>query len=188
MNNTRGKRDYFAKKASLEGTRARSYYKLEQIDRKYKIFKRGMRALDLGASPGGWSLYLKQKGVEVVAVDTSEMDPIEGVLFIKRDVRELLLSPPDWFGEFDVVLSDMAPNVSGVSEIDNIRSLELCQLTFHFFKKFGKSQGVCIAKVFQSPEQMAFKKTLEKEYMKVTIMKPAASRRASSELYFISVT
>ena len=155
--------DPFVKRAWAEGWRSRAVFKLEEIDRKEKLLKPGMVVLDLGSTPGAWSQYAKRrvgKNGTLIASDILPMEPIPGVDFIEGDFREesvfeaiLAKVPP---GGVDVVLSDMAPNLSGVDAIDKPRSLYLCELALDLANRALKPGGDVLIKTFQGTGFDAF--------------------------------
>ncbi len=185
--------DPFVKRAWAEGWRSRAVFKLEEIDRKEKLLKPGMVVLDLGSTPGAWSQYAKRrvgKNGILIASDILPMEPIPGVEFIEGDFREesvfeaiLAKVPP---GGVDVVLSDMAPNLSGVDAIDKPRSLYLCELALDLANRALKPGGDVLIKTFQGTGFDAFVAEARKHYTRVKFAKPAASRSRSPELYLLA--
>jgi 23S rRNA (uridine2552-2'-O)-methyltransferase len=185
--------DPFVKRAWAEGWRSRAVFKLEEIDRKEKLLKPGMVVLDLGSTPGAWSQYAKRrvgKNGTLIASDILPMEPITGVEFIEGDFREesvfeaiLAKVPP---GGVDVVLSDMAPNLSGVDAIDKPRSLYLCELALDLANRALKPGGDVLIKTFQGTGFDAFVAEARKHYTRVKFAKPAASRSRSPELYLLA--
>jgi len=185
--------DPFVKRAWAEGWRSRAVFKLEEIDRKEKLLKPGMVVLDLGSTPGAWSQYAKRrvgKNGTLIASDILPMEPIPGVEFIEGDFREesvfeaiLAKVPP---GGVDVVLSDMAPNLSGVDAIDKPRSLYLCELALDLANRALKPGGDVLMKTFQGTGFDAFVAEARKHYTRVKFAKPAASRSRSPELYLLA--
>ena len=185
--------DPFVKRAWAEGWRSRAVFKLEEIDRKEKLLKPGMVVLDLGSTPGAWSQYAKRrvgKNGSLIASDILPMEPITVVEFIEGDFREesvfeaiLAKVPP---GGVDVVLSDMAPNLSGVDAIDKARSLYLCELALDLANRALKPGGDVLIKTFQGTGFYAFVAEARKHYTRVKFAKPAASRSRSPELYLLA--
>ena len=185
--------DPFVKRAWAEGWRSRAVFKLEEIDRKEKLLKPGMVVLDLGSTPGAWSQYAKRrvgKNGTLIASDILTMEPIPGVDFIEGDFREesvfeaiLAKVPP---GGVDVVLSDMAPNLSGVDAIDKPRSLYLCELALDLANRALKPGGDVLIKTFQGTGFDVFVAEARKHYTRVKFAKPAASRSRSPELYLLA--
>ena len=185
--------DPYVQLAKKEGWRSRAVFKLEEIDRKEKLLKPGMVVLDLGSTPGAWSQYAKRrvgKNGTLIASDILPMEPIPGVDFIEGDFREesvfeaiLAKVPP---GGVDVVLSDMAPNLSGVDAIDKPRSLYLCELALDLANRALKPGGDVLIKTFQGTGFDAFVAEARKHYTRVKFAKPAASRSRSPELYLLA--
>ena len=152
MNSYRKKTDYFSKQAKKYAFRSRAYYKLQQIHKKHKLIFKSSKVLDLGAAPGGWSTFCVGITPNVLAVDILEIEPIEGVEFLQEDVFNLNLSER----KFDVILSDMSPNLSGIREKDQLASLNLVKKVFEIAEKFGEKKYDLLFKVFQSPEAFQF--------------------------------
>ncbi len=185
--------DPFVKRAWAEGWRSRAVFKLEEVDRKEKLLKPGMVVLDLGSTPGAWSQYAKRrvgKNGTLIASDILPMEPIVGVDFIEGDFREesvfdaiLAKVPP---GGVDVVLSDMAPNLSGVDAIDKPKSLYLCELALDLANRALKPGGDVLIKTFQGTGFDVFVAEARKHYTRVKFAKPAASRSRSPELYLLA--
>lgn len=185
--------DRFVKAARAAGYRSRAAYKLEEIQRTDRILRPGMTVVDLGAAPGGWSQYgircLQGKG-RVVALDILPMDAIIGVEFIQGDfstdealeqlVRHLGGDRPD------LVMSDIAPNMSGMADVDHLRSMHLVELALDFAEKTLKPGGDFLAKVFQGREFQPFVQRLRNRFDSVKVRKPEASRSRSSELYLLA--
>ena len=185
--------DIYVKRAKSEGFRARSVYKLMEIDQRYKIIKSGMVIVDLGASPGGWSQYavqlVGQKG-KIFALDILPMQPIREVEFIQGDFTEdeIVKSLCDhlYGKKVDVVLSDMAPNLSGVKVVDQMRAVELAKIAFYFAGRVLKPNGTFLIKTFQGGEFEDFLKDLRKVFVEVRVIKPDASRARSSEVFLLA--
>ena len=184
--------DPYVKKAQKAGYRSRATFKLEQTDKKDKLIRPGMAIVDLGSAPGGWSDYalrkLGGKGT-VVALDILPMTPLSGVHFIQGDFREdevldelniVLNSQP-----IDLVLSDMAPNITGVDAIDQPSSMYLVELALHFAIENLSKQGVFLVKVFQGEGFDAYLKAMRDSFQKVVTRKPDASRARSREVYLL---
>jgi 23S rRNA (uridine2552-2'-O)-methyltransferase len=185
--------DPFVKKAQAEGWRSRAVFKLEEIDRKEKLLKPGMTVVDLGAAPGAWSQYaqrkLGRKG-RVIATDILEMPALPGVEFVQGDFREqavfdalLALAPAH---TVDVVLSDIAPNMSGMDAIDQPRSMYLAELALDFSTRVLKPNGSVLIKTFQGAGFQELVDAARKAFKKVRFAKPDASRARSSELYLLA--
>lgn len=188
----RQERDPYVKKARAAGWRSRAVYKLEQIDEKEKLLKRGMRVLDLGSSPGSWSQYVTEKldgNATIVAVDLLEMDALPGVDFIQGDfqddaILELILHAMS-DSPADLVMSDMAPNLSGARAVDQPRSMYLVELALDVCSRVLKPGGKFVCKLFQGEGADAFIADARTRFDKVRVMKPDASRAGSREVYLI---
>jgi len=185
--------DEFVKRAQREGWRSRAVYKLEEIDQKYRLFRPGMTVVDLGAAPGGWSQYAEKvlagKG-RIIALDILEMDPLPGVEFIQGDFTEDepldLLMKSLGGSKVDLVLSDMAPNISGMQAVDQPRSIYLVELAIDFAAKVLGNNGNLLFKAFQGEGFEDVVRTLRGQYRKVLTRKPRASRPRSREVYVLA--
>ena len=185
--------DPFVKKAQAEGMRSRAAYKLEELIERDKLLRPGMIVVDLGAAPGGWSQVVRRdlgsKG-RVIAMDILEMPSIAGVDFIHGDFREdeavLRLEAVVGGASVDLVLSDMAPNMSGVDSVDQARAMYLSELAVEFADKHLKKGGNFLIKLFMGEGFDAYMKDLKTRYTKVITRKPAASRRRSNEVYALA--
>lgn len=185
--------DEFVKRAQREGWRSRAVYKLEEIDRKYRLIRPGMTVVDLGAAPGGWSQYVEKalagKG-RIIALDILEMQPLPGVEFIQGDFTEdvaldlLMNSLGD--AQVDLVLSDMAPNISGMQAVDQPRGIYLVELAMDFAAKVLGKKGNLLFKAFQGEGFEEVIKTLRGQYRTVLTRKPKASRSRSREVYVLA--
>jgi 23S rRNA (uridine2552-2'-O)-methyltransferase len=183
--------DPFVKKAQQKGYRSRATFKLEEIDLKDKLMRKGMSVVDLGAAPGGWSDYALHRVGEsgkVIALDILPMTPLTGVTFIEGDFREesvlaqlnLVLDGQ----QIDLVLSDMAPNITGVDSIDQPSSIYLTELALDFAINNLSKQGDFLVKVFQGEGFDAYLKVMRETFTKVITRKPEASR-ARSRVYLL---
>ena len=190
--------DPFVKKAHADGMRSRAAYKLEELIERGRLLRPGMVVVDLGAAPGGWSQVLRQslrnkRGDDVgrvLALDILDMPPIAGVEFIHGDFREpealsRLESLLDG-GKADLVLSDMAPNMTGVDTVDQARAMYLSELARDFSDRHLKTGGDFLIKLFQGEGFDAYVADLRRRYTKLVIRKPAASRRRSNEVYALA--
>jgi 23S rRNA (uridine2552-2'-O)-methyltransferase len=185
--------DPFVKKAQAEGMRSRAAYKLEELIERDRLLKPGMAVVDLGAAPGGWSQVVRRalgdKG-RVIALDILEMPSIAGVDFIHGDFREdSVLSELEQRLQgqvVDLVLSDMAPNMTGVDTVDQARAMYLSELALEFCKGHLKTGGTFLIKLFQGQGYDVYLQELKKTFAKVNIRKPAASRRRSNEVYALA--
>jgi len=185
--------DPYVIRAQKAGYRSRAVYKLLELQEKDKIIRPGMTIIDLGAAPGGWSQVcgqlLKNKG-QIIALDLLPLEPLDGVTFIQGDFREAsvlaelelaIASTP-----IDLVLSDMAPNMSGVSSVDQLRGMALAELALEFCLQHLKPNGDFLTKVFQGIGTDQFIKTLRNHFKQVLIRKPKASRAKSAEIYLLA--
>ena len=182
--------DPYVQQAKKDGWRSRAAFKLLEIDAKDKLLKRGEVVVDLGATPGGWSQVAVQCVGEsglVLALDLLEMAPIRGVHFIQGDFREdaVLTQLEEALGERDVgvVLSDMAPNMSGVAVMDQARVMHLAELGLDFSRAHLKPEGAFLVKVFQGRDYEAFVRAMRETFRNVVVRKPDASRDRSAEVY-----
>ena len=185
------RRDQYRRLAKDQGYRARSAYKLLQINRSYNIIKKGDKVVDLGCAPGGW-LQVAMKEVrssgKVIGVDLKQVTPVAGATILQGSIED-----PNVLGKIaeilgckaDVVLSDMAPNVSGVWDIDHARQISLSTIALGFVQQVLRVGGSSVFKVFEGDMLKEFKSELRKSFGKVLLNKPSASRQESSELYII---
>jgi 23S rRNA (uridine2552-2'-O)-methyltransferase len=184
--------DPYVKRAQAEGMRSRAAYKLEQLAERDKLLKPGMVVVDLGAAPGGWSQVAGRAvghAGRVVAVDLLEMTPVAGVTFVHGDFGEdAVLAKVEkaiGSGGVDLVLSDMAPNISGVAGVDQARSVGLAELALDFAVNHLKPQGNFLVKVFQGSGFDALVADIRRRFVQVMIRKPEASRSRSNEVYVV---
>jgi 23S rRNA (uridine2552-2'-O)-methyltransferase len=184
--------DEYVKRAQREGYRSRAVYKLAEIQEKDRILRPGMTVVDLGAAPGGWSQYAAQvlgdKG-RIIALDILDMDALPGVEFIQGDFREdeILGRLMEILGDsrVDLVMSDMAPNISGMEAVDQPRSMYLAELAADFAAQVLGKGGDLLFKAFQGEGFDEFLRDLRGQYRKVVIRKPRASRPRSREVYVL---
>ncbi len=185
--------DFYVKKAQKEGYRARAAYKLIEINEKTGLIKKGMTVVDLGSAPGSWSQVAGQivgdTGV-MIASDILPMDNLENVTFIQGDFRETevfeqIMAEVDG-RSVDVVLSDMAPNTSGTSAVDQPRMMYLCELAVDFALTVLPKGGSLIMKVFQGEGEQQLRQEMQKKFSKVRSIKPAASRPRSKEVFWVA--
>ena len=199
--------DPYVKLAKLEGYRARAAYKLKEIDESLHLIKPGPLVVDLGATPGAWSQYVRRRmspktatsggaavgelNGSIIALDILPMEPIEGVTFLLGDFREpevLQRLADEMKGRLaDVVVSDMAPNLSGIASADAARVEELVELALEFAQTHMKPQGTLVAKVFHSGGYDTLVKRFRETFMLVKPLKPKASRDKSSETFLLGV-
>lgn len=187
--------DPYVQRAKSEGYRSRASYKLMEIDDKDRLIRSGEVVVDLGATPGGWSQVAVQRvgsGGLVFALDLLEMAPIAGVHFIQGDFREdeVLRQLEEKLGERRVglVMSDMAPNMSGVPLVDQARVMHLAELGLEFSQAHLKPDGAFLVKVFQGSDYEAFVKAMRATFRTVAVRKPDASRDRSAEIYLLGRT
>lgn len=184
--------DPYVRKAQAEGMRSRAAYKLQQLSERDKLLRPGMVVVDLGAAPGGWSQVAARAVGEaglVIGVDLLEMTPLPGVRFLRGDFGDdtVLAGLLDLLEgrAVDLVLSDMAPNISGVASVDQARSIGLAELALDFAHKHLKPQGNFLVKVFQGAGFEGLVAELRSHFVEVLIRKPEASRSRSSEVYLL---
>ena len=184
------RRDTYVRQSKIEGYRARSAYKIKEIDEKFKIFKGGLSVLDIGAAPGSWSQYVTKvvKSGKIISIDLKEMEKIENTIQIQGDftsidtqdqIKEYLKKKPD------VVMSDMAVNTTGIKNIDSIQTGELCKEAMVFSKDVISEKGFFISIIFMGStfnEIVALGKKIFKE---VKVFKPKSSRKDSKESFII---
>jgi 23S rRNA (uridine2552-2'-O)-methyltransferase len=185
--------DDYVKQAQREGYRSRAVFKLMEIQDKDHLIRPGMRVVDLGASPGGWSQLAKRlvgANGRVYALDVLGMDPIAGVRFIQGDFREpepLEALRNALAGErVDLVISDMAPNVTGISSVDQPRAMYLCELALDFARQVLRPGGGLLVKVFQGQGFDQYLQELRRSFGRVVSRKPKASRPKSREIYLVA--
>jgi len=184
--------DPYVQRSKKEGYRSRSAYKLMEIDERDKVLKPGMLVVDLGAAPGGWSqVAAKRVGPKgaVVAIDLLPMEPISGVTVLMADFASdegVDAVGKNMARKADVVLSDMAPNMSGIAMSDQARSMELAEIARDFAQLHLKAEGVFIVKVFQGAGYDEYLRSLRAMFGKVVARKPASSRGESSEQYLLA--
>lgn len=185
--------DAYVRRARAEGMRSRASYKLEQIAERDRLFAPGMLVVDLGAAPGGWS-QIAARGTapagRVIALDVLEMPALPGVTFIRGDIRDAdalaALERALAGRKLDLVLSDMAPNLSGIAATDQARALELAQLAVDFATKHLKPQGNFLVKLFQGAGFDEFVRALRRQFRTLAVRKPEASRSRSREVYVLA--
>ncbi|HEY6483672.1 MAG TPA: 23S rRNA (uridine(2552)-2'-O)-methyltransferase RlmE [Steroidobacteraceae bacterium] len=185
--------DPFVRQAQAQGWRSRAVFKLEEIDRREKLLRPAQLCLDLGAAPGAWSQYARRRlGAKgrLIATDMLPMEPLAGVEFVQGDFREaavfdniLELLPPR---QVDVVLSDMAPNFSGLGVVDQPRSMYLAELALDFAQRVLKPHGAALIKVFQGAGFQELIGATRRNFAAVRLCKPHASRSRSPEMYLLA--
>jgi len=185
--------DPYVKQAQIDGFRSRAVYKLSEIDQRDRLFRPGLSVIDLGAAPGGWTQYAAQKvgdSGRVLAVDILPMDPVAGATIIEGDftqqatldeMLEKLNSRP-----INLVISDMAPNISGIKSADQARAMYLAELALDLACKVLEPNGAFLVKVFMGEGFDAFIRDLKQRFLAVSVRKPKASRPKSRENYLVA--
>ena len=183
--------DPYVQRAQKDGYRSRAAYKLLEIDERDHLIKSGMAVVDLGATPGGWSQVAAAKGAKVIALDLLPLNPIRGVEFIQGDFREdsVLAQLEARLGgkRIGLVLSDMAPNISGIDSADQARAMHLAELALDFSMHHLQPGGAFLVKVFQGVGFEDFIKLMRGHFVRVVSRKPKASRDRSSEQYLLGL-
>ena len=184
--------DQYVKMAQQQGLRSRAAFKLMELNDKYSILRKGMRVVDLGSAPGSWTQVVQRAlgdSGNIIALDILEMDPLQNVTFIQGDFTEdepLALLEDSLNGQhIDLVLSDMAPNMSGVGAVDQPRAMYLAELALAFAEKWLEPGGSFVVKVFHGEGFDDFVKQCRSLFEKVQIRKPSASRPRSREVYIL---
>jgi 23S rRNA (uridine2552-2'-O)-methyltransferase len=189
---TRQINDPYVRKAKLEGYRSRSAYKLLEIDKRFRIFRRGQRVIDLGAAPGGWSQVVLEKlgnHGALVSIDVLPMDPLSGAIILEHDFiadDALQMITEALGGKADVLLSDMAPNTVGHQRTDHLRIMLLVEAAVDFAFQILKPGGIFVAKVFQGGAGSELMVKLKKQFSSVKHVKPPASRSESAEMFVLA--
>lgn len=184
--------DEFVRLARKEGYRSRAVYKLKEIDQRDRLLRPGLRVVDLGAAPGGWAQYAKQRigdAGKLVALDILPMDPIPGVYILQQDFTEpsVLKALDSWLqGErADLVISDMAPNISGIAIADQAKATYLSELALDFGSRALRPGGSLLIKTFQGEGFPALRQAMMAQFGKLVSRKPKASRARSREVYLL---
>jgi len=185
--------DKYFKKAKKLGYRARSVFKLDEIQKKFNVLELGMNVLDIGASPGSWLQYTRAiigAQAKLIGVDREKIEPLDkDTIIIQVDILDEeieKLIKDNQIDKFDVILSDAAPNTSGVRDIDHFASMALCQRVIKLTDIFLATRGSVVLKVFQGSDFAKFIVFLKKKFKQVNIFKPQATRGRSFELYIIA--
>ena len=184
------RRDTYVRQSKVDGYRARSAYKLIEIDEKFKIFKGGISVIDIGAAPGSWSQYVSKvvKSGKIISIDLKMMENIENTIQIKGDftsidtqnqIKDYLKKKPD------VVMSDMAVNTTGIKNIDSIQTGELCKEAMFFAKDLLKENGYFISKIFMGGTFNEIVAEGKRYFKEVKVFKPKSSRKDSKESFII---
>jgi len=184
--------DQYVKQAQQQGLRSRAAFKLMELNDKYHLLRKGMCVVDLGSAPGSWTQVVQRELVDtgrIIALDVLPMDPLENVTFIQGDFTEdepLALLEEALNGHHaDLVLSDMAPNMSGMGAVDQPRAMYLAELALAFAEKWLEPGGNFVVKVFHGEGFDGFVKEVRSMFEKVQVRKPAASRPRSREVYIL---
>ncbi len=184
------RRDIYVRQSKVDGYRARSAYKIKEIDEKFKIFKGGMSVIDIGAAPGSWSQYVTKvvKSGMIISIDLKEMENINNTIQIKGDftaidtqnqIKNCLKKKPD------VVISDMAVNTTGIKNIDSIQTGELCKEAMIFSKDIISQKGIFVSKIFMGGSFNEIVALGKKIFKEVKVFKPKSSRKDSKESFII---
>ena len=184
------RRDTYVRQSKVDGYRARSAYKLIEIDEKFKIFKGGLTVIDIGAAPGSWSQYASKvvRNCKIISIDLKEMEPIDNTVQIKGDftedetqkkIKEFLIN------KSDVVMSDMAVNTTGIKNIDSIQTGELCKEAMIFSKDIISNGGFFVSKIFMGGSFNEIIQLGKKIFKEVKVFKPKSSRKDSKESFII---
>ena len=184
--------DEFVKLANKENWRSRAVYKLKEIDEKYDLISSNSKILDLGSSPGGWSQYAsrKHKNITITAVDLLKMENIENVNFVQSDIEDFGKNylKNGCFDKIDLVMSDIAPNISGIESADVAAILNLAEIVTNIALGSLNESGNLLVKLFQGKGTDEYIKEIRQSFKKVRIIKPKASRSNSREIYMLAST
>lgn len=187
--------DHYFKRAKKDNYAARSVYKLQEIDKRFKIFRKGLSVIDLGAAPGSWTQWAGKKvgpGGHVLGVDLQSTDVAfeKNITFLQQDVfsdSPELLAAMEPHLPFDLVISDMAPKTTGVKFADQANSLELCEKAFEIAEKHLKEGGHFVVKNFEGPDTKAYTDSLRPHFKSVKVFKPKSSRAESKETFIVGL-
>ena len=184
------RKDIYVRQSKVDGYRARSAYKLIEIDEKFKIFKGGLTVIDIGAAPGSWSQYASKvvKNGKIISIDLKDMEPIPNIIQIKGDFTEnkfQKIIKEQLHASADVVMSDMAVNTTGIKDIDAIQTGELCKEAIVFSKEVIKKQGFFISKIFMGSTFNEIVALGKESFKEVKVFKPKSSRKDSKESFII---
>tara|TARA_B100001741_G_scaffold194605_1_gene160470 strand:+ start:94 stop:705 length:612 start_codon:yes stop_codon:yes gene_type:complete len=185
------RRDIYVRQSKVEGYRSRAVYKLQEIDKKFKIFKNGISVIDLGAAPGSWSQYASKniKSGKIASIDLLDFEKIKNIYQIKGDFNDKICRKKiiDYFGtKVDVVISDMAVNTTGNKNLDSIYTGELCMEAMRFSEEILKNDGKFISKIFMGSTFNEILEEAKKIFRETKVFKPLASRKDSKESFIIS--
>ena len=184
------RRDIYVRKSKIEGYRSRAVYKLEEINKKFKIFHNGVSVLDLGAAPGSWSQYISKnyKNIKLASIDLKKFDDVENTFQITGDFTEDIYKQKilNFFQDrIDIIISDMAVNTTGNKNLDSIQTSELCLNAMRFSKEVLKKNGIFVSKIFVGSTFNEIIDESKKIFKKNKIFKPNASRKESKESFII---
>jgi 23S rRNA (uridine2552-2'-O)-methyltransferase len=187
--------DHYARKARKENFVARSVYKLQEIDQKYRIIHKGDQVLDLGASPGSWSQYTSQKiGLQgkLLGIDLTKIFlSLPNAVFVKGDILTLdipaVLEKNGFNGQFNAVISDMAPATTSNRFVDQMNSLELCEMALGIALRYLKPGGNFVCKIFDSGEVKGFTEEMKKHFKNIQILRPKSVQKSSKEIFLIGL-
>ena len=184
------KRDTFVRQSKVDGYRARSAYKLIEIDEKFKIFKGDMYVIDIGAAPGSWTQYVSKivKNGKIISIDLKEIENIKNTIqlkgdFTSKEIQEKIIDYLD--KKPKVIMSDMAVNTTGIKNIDSIQTGELCKEAMIFSKKVMSNDGIFISKIFMGSSFNEIVALGKKTFKEVKVFKPKSSRKDSKESFII---
>ena len=183
------RQDFYYRKAKFEGYRSRASYKLLQIQERYHIVRSGDIIVDLGAAPGGWLQVIRQLDATAIAVDLQQIAPLEGVTSIRSDITApdiVIEKIQELVGEVNVVVSDAAPNLSGVWSLDHARSIDLSNCALKIALGVLKTGGSFVVKVFQGDLFDSFTREVRAHFSFVKSFNPRASRKQSAEIYVVA--
>ena len=184
------RRDIYVRQSKVDGYRARSAYKLIELDQKFKIFKKGMNIIDIGAAPGSWSQYVSKvvKNGKIISVDIKTMEEIKNTIQITGDFTEYNVQnqiKKIFTEKIDVVMSDMAVNTTGIKSVDAIQTGELCEEAMTFSKDVISDKGFFISKIFMGGSFNEIVALGKKIYKEVKVFKPKSSRKDSKESFIV---
>ena len=178
--------DPLVKQAKKDGYRSRAAYKLTDIDEKFKILKRGLNVIDLGAAPGGWMQVALKAGCKVTAIDLQEIDPIAGAHIIHGDFLDDAIYD-QVKQNFDIVMSDMAPATTGHQRTNHLQIMNLVETAYAFAKEYLNEGGVFVSKIFQGGGDKEFIQDMRANFETAKFFKPSASRKDSSEQFIVGI-
>ena len=184
------RRDIYVRQSKVDGYRARSVYKLIEIDEKFKVFKGGLTVVDIGAAPGSWSQYASKviKNGRIISIDLKKMEPIDNTIQIRGDFTEYKTQEEIkkfLINKSEVVMSDMAVNTTGIKNIDSVQTGELCKEAMVFSKDIISNNGLFISKIFMGGSFNEIVQLAKKIFKEVKVFKPKSSRKDSKESFII---